>query len=245
MRWVDGQWWISPGAGGRGRPAGLARLRRGRAGRLPGGDAMHSGFVGEAISGFLGGTIDTIMNGIWAAAVGLLRGAFQLADAMTTTHFVSVDTTTAATSTRRTDRHRLADRHGVAGAAVAVAGDRGGPVLRAAGLDDAARRPRARCGWSPARWRTRSRPAMTAGGIGLLFAAGDGLAAVLLQAGLRADGFVGVLDSPTAQAMFGPAPTLEPSGRSTRTGRPAARRRPARSTRPPARSPSAWSRCSG
>ena len=50
---------------------------------------------------------------------------------------------------------------------------------------------------------------MTAGGIGLLFAAGDGLTTMMLDQGLKADGFVGVLDSPAAAKFFIPAPNLD------------------------------------
>ena len=50
---------------------------------------------------------------------------------------------------------------------------------------------------------------MTAGGIGLLFAAGDGLTTMMLDQGLQADGFVGVLDSPAAAKFFIPAPNLD------------------------------------
>ena len=54
---------------------------------------------------------------------------------------------------------------------------------------------------------------MTAGGIGLLFAAGDGLTTMILDQGLKADGFVGVLDSPAAAKFFIPAPNLDaPTG---------------------------------
>jgi hypothetical protein len=52
--------------------------------------------------------------------------------------------------------------------------------------------------------------AMTAGGITLLFAAADAMTTLLLQQGLRADWFVGVLDSDAARAVFSPAPTLDP-----------------------------------
>ena len=82
---------------------------------------MPSGVVGAAISGFLGGAIDTIMKGIWAAAVGLLRGAFQLADGMTTTHFVV--------------RHRTADDRRTRPSPIATVW----PVLRWLSLADRGR----------------------------------------------------------------------------------------------------------
>ena len=160
---------------------------------------MPSG-VGAAISGFLGGAIDTIMKGIWAAAVGLLRGAFQLADGMTTTHFVSASGDIDPASPIATVWPVLrwlslliaVGLFFVQLTSTMLRGGRGSVRLVTGPL-----------GYAVA-------TAVTAGGIGLLFAAGDGLAAVVLQAGLRADGFVGVLDSPSAQAMFGPAPTIEP-----------------------------------
>src|SRR5262245_37934789 len=47
--------------------------------------------IADSINAAVGGAIDAIMKGIWAAAVWLLRTAFQLIDSFTTTTFVSVD----------------------------------------------------------------------------------------------------------------------------------------------------------
>ena len=147
------------------------------------------------------------MTGIWVAAVGMLRGAFQLVDTFTTVDVVGVDTVTV----------------GIDGA-VRPLSPLGAvwPVLRwlslaiAVGLffvQLAATMLRGGRGL----FRLVTGPfayavavAMTAGGITLLFAAADGMTTVLLQQGLRADGFVGVLDSDAARAVFSPAPTLDP-----------------------------------
>ena len=168
---------------------------------------MLADTIGAQLSSLLGSVIDTIMTGIWVAAVGMLRGAFQLVDTFTTVDFVGVDTVTV----------------GIDGAARPLS-PLGAvwPVLRwlslaiAVGLffvQLAATMLRGGRGL----FRLVTGPfayavavAMTAGGITLLFAAADGLTTVLLQQGLRADGFVGVLDSDAAQAVFSPAPTLDP-----------------------------------
>ena len=168
---------------------------------------MLADTIGAQLSSMLGSVIDTIMTGIWVAAVGMLRGAFQLVDTFTTVDFVGVDTVTV----------------GIDGA-VRPLSPLGAvwPVLRwlslaiAVGLffvQLAATMLRGGRGL----FRLVTGPfayavavAMTAGGITLLFAAADGMTTVLLQQGLRADGFVGVLDSDAAQAVFSPAPTLDP-----------------------------------
>ena len=168
---------------------------------------MLADTIGAQLSSVLGSVIDTIMTGIWAAAVGMLRGAFQLVDTFTTVDVVGVDTVTV----------------GIDGAARPLS-PLGAvwPVLRwlslaiAVGLffvQLAATMLRGGRGL----FRLVTGPfayavavAMTAGGITLLFAAADGMTTVLLEQGLRADGFVGVLDSDAAQAVFSPAPTLDP-----------------------------------
>ena len=168
---------------------------------------MLADTIGAQLSSMLGSVIDTIMTGIWVAAVGMLRGAFQLVDTFTTVDFVGVDTVTV----------------GIDGA-VRPLSPLGAvwPVLRwlslaiAVGLffvQLAATMLRGGRGL----FRLVTGPfayavavAMTAGGITLLFAAADGMTTVLLGQGLRADGFVGVLDSDAARAVFSPAPTLDP-----------------------------------
>ena len=53
---------------------------------------MLADTIGAQLSAVLGGVIDTIMTGIWVAAVGMLRGAFALVDTFTTVDFIGVDT---------------------------------------------------------------------------------------------------------------------------------------------------------
>src|SRR4051812_8752111 len=202
-----------------GASGGSARARRPRPrpwpGRAPtrrrgsgtGRCAVLADTIAAQLSAVLGSVIDMIMTGIWVAAVGMLRGAFQLVDTFTTVEFVGVDTVTV----------------GIDGA-VRPLSPLGAvwPVLRGLSLAIAVGLFFVQLAATMLRggrgvFRLVTGPfayavavAMTAGGITLLFAAADGLTTVLLRQGLRADGFVGVLDSDAAQAVFSPAPTLDP-----------------------------------
>ena len=168
---------------------------------------MLADTIGAQLSAVLGSVIDTIMKGIWVAAVGMLRGAFQLVDTFTTVDVVGVDTVTV----------------GIDGAARPLS-PLGAvwPVLRWLSLAIAVGLFFVQLASTMLRggrglFRLVTGPfayavavAMTAGGITLLFAAADAMTTVVLQQGLRADGFVGVLDSDAARAVFSPAPTLDP-----------------------------------
>ena len=47
--------------------------------------------IADQLNSAVGGVIDTIMKGIWAASVWLLRSVFELVDSFTTLNVVSVD----------------------------------------------------------------------------------------------------------------------------------------------------------
>jgi hypothetical protein len=157
----------------------------------------------DEINSAVGGVVDTIMKGIWAASVWLLRTVFQLVDSFTVVNFVSVDggvdpASPIATIWPLMRWLSLAIALGLFFLQLTMTMLRGGRGLF-------------RLATGPLAYAVAV--SMTAGGIGLLFAAGDGLSAMLLEQGLRADGFVGVLDSEAAAQLFVPAPNLDaPTG---------------------------------
>ena len=159
--------------------------------------------IADQLNSAVGGVIDTIMKGIWAASVWLLRSVFQLVDSFTTLNFVSVDggidpTSPIATIWPLMRWVSLVIATGLFFLQLATTMLRGG-------------RGMFRLATGPLAYAIAV--GMTAGGIGLLFAAGDGLTTMMLDQGLKADGFVGVLDSPAAAKFFIPAPNLDaPTG---------------------------------
>ena len=159
--------------------------------------------IADQLNSAVGGVIDTIMKGIWAASVWLLRSVFQLVDSFTTLNVVSVDggidpTSPIATIWPLMRWVSLVIATGLFFLQLATTMLRGG-------------RGMFRLATGPLAYAIAV--GMTAGGIGLLFAAGDGLTTMMLDQGLKADGFVGVLDSPAAAKFFIPAPHLDaPTG---------------------------------
>ena len=159
--------------------------------------------IADQLNSAVGGVIDTIMKGIWAASVWLLRSVFELVDSFTTLNFVSVDggidpTSPIATIWPLMRWVSLVIATGLFFLQLATTMLRGG-------------RGMFRLATGPLAYAIAV--GMTAGGIGLLFAAGDGLTTMMLDQGLKADGFVGVLDSPAAAKFFIPAPNLDaPTG---------------------------------
>ena len=159
--------------------------------------------IADQLNSAVGGVIDTIMKGIWAASVWLLRSVFELVDSFTTLNFVSVDggidpTSPIATIWPLMRWVSLVIATGLFFLQLATTMLRGG-------------RGMFRLATGPLAYAIAV--GMTAGGIGLLFAAGDGLTTMILDQGLKADGFVGVLDSPAAAKFFIPAPNLDaPTG---------------------------------
>ena len=155
--------------------------------------------IADQLNSAVGGVIDTIMKGIWAASVWLLRSVFELVDSFTTLNFVSVDggidpTSPIATIWPLMRWVSLVIATGLFFLQLATTMLRGG-------------RGMFRLATGPLAYAIAV--GMTAGGIGLLFAAGDGLTTMMLDQGLKADGFVGVLDSPAAAKFFIPAPNLD------------------------------------
>ena len=159
--------------------------------------------IADQLNSAVGGVIDTIMKGIWAASVWLLRSVFELVDSFTTLNVVSVDggidpTSPIATIWPLMRWVSLVIATGLFFLQLATTMLRGG-------------RGMFRLATGPLAYAIAV--GMTAGGIGLLFAAGDGLTTMMLDQGLKADGFVGVLDSPAAAKFFIPAPNLDaPTG---------------------------------
>ena len=159
--------------------------------------------IADQLNSAVGGVIDTIMKGIWAASVWLLRSVFELVDSFTTLNVVSVDggidpTSPIATIWPLMRWVSLVIATGLFFLQLATTMLRGG-------------RGMFRLATGPLAYAIAV--GMTAGGIGLLFAAGDGLTTMILDQGLKADGFVGVLDSPAAAKFFIPAPNLDaPTG---------------------------------
>ena len=200
---------------------------------------MLSDAIADQLNSAVGGVIDTIMKGIWAASVWLLRSVFELVDSFTTLNFVSVDggidpTSPIATIWPLMRWVSLVIATGLFFLQLATTMLRGG-------------RGMFRLATGPLAYAIAV--GMTASGIGLLFAAGDGLTTMMLDQGLEADGFAGVLDSPAAAKFFIPAPTLDaPTGPLNPCRPRPARSRPARSpassTRPRGRFSSASWRCS-
>ena len=155
--------------------------------------------IADQLNSAVGGVIDTIMKGIWAASVWLLRSVFELVDSFTTLNVVSVDggidpTSPIATIWPLMRWVSLVIATGLFFLQLATTMLRGG-------------RGMFRLATGPLAYALAV--GMTAGGIGLLFAAGDGLTTMILDQGLKADGFVGVLDSPAAAKFFIPAPNLD------------------------------------
>lgn len=154
--------------------------------------------IADSINGAVGGVIDAIMKGIWAAAVWLLRTVFQLVDSFTTITFVSddggIDPASPIASIWPMLRWlSLAIALGLFFLQLITTMLRGGRGLF-------------RLATGPLAYALAV--GMTAGGFALLFAAGDGITAILLDQGLKTDGFVGVLDSTAAAKVFIPSPDL-------------------------------------
>lgn len=145
---------------------------------------------GDAVNSFFASAIDQIMTFIWAAAVNLLRGSFELVDGLLGFG----------------DGSDLVDGSGGLGSAAPFAEI--WPVLRWIGLSVAlglffwqltTTVLRGGAGF----WRAATGPvaygvaaAMTLGVVAALLGAAEGLTTVLLQRGLDADNFRTILDNP-------------------------------------------------
>ena len=155
--------------------------------------------IADSINAAVGGVIDAIMKGIWAASIWLLRTAFQLVDSFTTINFVSADggidpASPIATIWPLMRWLSLAIALGLFFLQLTTTMLRGG-------------RGMFRLATGPLAYAVAV--GMTAGGFALLFAAGDGLTTMILDQGLNADGFVGVLDSGRGPEGLHPRPHLD------------------------------------
>ena len=196
--------------------------------------------IADQLNSAVGGVIDTIMKGIWAASV--VAAALGVPARRLVHH-------PQRRQRRRRDRSHVPDRHDLAADALGVAGDRDGPVLPAARHHHAARRPRD----VPARDRPpglrhrrrhdrrRDRAAVRRRRRAHHHDAGPGLAGRRVRRGPRLPGRGEVLH-PRPQPRRPDQTPWTPCRRRPARSRPA--RSPASSTRPRGRSSSASWRCS-